>query len=84
MSKREKVFDRVTQVALPFFTILGFLITAMKRPEYGLIFNLIAQVFWLYASYKAWKKAGQIGIFITTFILGIIILYGVINYWFIS
>jgi hypothetical protein len=75
------VFDQVTQVLLPVLTVLGFLLTAMKMPEYGLLFNLAAQVFWLYASWQAWKKANQIGIFITTLIILAIVLYGVINYW---
>jgi hypothetical protein len=48
----------------------------------GLIFNLIAQIFWLYSSYKAWENANQIGMFITTIIMTLIILGGVINYWF--
>lgn len=76
------LFDRFTQVFLPTFTILGFFFTSVKRPELGLIFNLSAQVFWLYASYQAWKKARQIGIFVTTLAITIITVYGVINYWF--
>lgn len=83
VKKKVNFFDQATQILLPIFTILGFLFISAKKPEIGLIFNLIAQIFWLYASYKAWKEAGQIGIFITTLILGAIVLYGVINYWFI-
>lgn len=81
--KKANLYDQATQIFLPVFTILGFLFISLNKPEIGLIFNLIAQIFWLYASYKAWKEAGQIGIFITTVILGAVILYGVINYWFI-
>jgi riboflavin transporter FmnP len=75
------LFDKATQILLPIFTILGFLFTSLKKPELGLIFNLISQVFWLYAAWQSWKKAGQIGIFITSIIISIILLYGVINYW---
>ncbi|MGB4966472.1 MAG: hypothetical protein WBO77_05195 [Microgenomates group bacterium] len=74
-------FDKLTQVMLPITTILGFTLTSMKKPELGLIFNLASEIFWLYSGYKAWKTAGQIGIFITTIIISIIVLYGVLNYW---
>lgn len=74
-------FDKLTQVMLPVTTIAGFTLTSMKKPELGLVFNLISEIFWLYSSYKAWKTAGQIGIFITTVILTVIIGYGVLNYW---
>ncbi len=76
------LFDKITQILLPTFTILGFLLTSLKRPALGLIFNLIAEIFWIYASWQAWKKAGQIGILITTVFITIILVYGVINYWF--
>lgn len=74
--------DKATQILLPFFTIMGFLLTALKKPQFGLIFSLISEVFWLYASWQAWKKAKQIGIFITTLFITAIVLFGVINYWF--
>ena len=76
------VFDKITQVLLPVFTILGFLLTSLKKPAFGLIFNLVAEIFWIYASWQAWKKAGQIGILVTTVFITIIVGYGVINYWF--
>lgn len=79
--KKEKLFNQFTQILLPTFTILGFLFTALKKPEFGLLFNLTAQVFWIYSSWKAWRNAGQIGIFITTIVLTCIVLFGVINYW---
>ena len=78
---KEKIFNQVTQVSLPTFTILGFLFISLKKPEFGLVFNLIAQIFWLYSSWKAWRKAGQIGIFVTTIVLTCIVLYGIVNYW---
>ena len=74
--------NNVVQVNLVLFTVLGFLFTSLKLPQYGLVFNLIAEVFWLYASYKAWKEAKQIGIFICTIIITVVLIYGVINYWF--
>ncbi len=81
-NKKHILFNRATQVLLPAFTIVGFAFTSIKKPEFGLLFNLTAQVFWLYSSWQAWKKAGQIGIFITTLVITIIVTYGVINYWF--
>jgi len=70
------------QVGLLAFTILGFALTAVKLPQYGLISSLISQIFWWYASYKAWKEAKQIGIFINTLVITGIVIYGIINYWF--
>ena len=74
--------NNLMQFCLVVFTILGFLFTSLKMPAYGLVFNLISQVFWLQASYKAWKQADQIGIFINTLFITLILIYGVINYWF--
>jgi len=76
--------NNLMQVGLVGFTILGFLLTGMKLPQYGLIANLISEIFWVYSAYKAWKEANQVGIFITTIVVGSIILFGVINYWFIK
>ena len=80
-SKLEKIFNLVTQFALPTLTIIGFTLTASKNPRIGLLFNLVAQVFWVYSSYKAWKKAGQLGMFITSVIITVVVLYGLLNYW---
>lgn len=79
--EKPSLFNQVTQVFLPIFTISGFALTSFKKPELGLIFNLIAQVFWLYAGWQAWKKANQVGILITTFFITVVVLLGVINYW---
>lgn len=84
IKKHEGSFDKVTQFLLPVLTILGFMFTSIKKPELGLAFNLGAQVFWLYATWKAWKKAGQIGLFVTAVVITVILLYGVINYWFLK
>lgn len=80
--ENKKTLDTVTQFALPILTICGQIAISMKFPEWGLILNLIVQPFWLYSTWKAYKKAGQIGVFISTVILTILILAGVINYWF--
>jgi hypothetical protein len=69
------------QVGLVVFTGLGFLLTSLKLPHYGVIANLIGQVFWLYSSYRAWREADQIGIFISTVVITLILIYGVTNYW---
>ncbi|MFA6091191.1 MAG: hypothetical protein WC774_05465 [Candidatus Gracilibacteria bacterium] len=79
--KKYFTLNNLMQIGLLIFTTAGFLLMSLKLPEYGLILSLIAQVFWLYASYKAWKDAGQIAIFINTIFLTIIFGYGVLNYW---
>ena len=73
--------NNVAQFGLVFFTIFGFLLISLKLPEYGLISNLVAQIFWLFSSYKAWKNANQIGMFINTIIITLIVLWGILNYW---
>lgn len=80
--KKYLTLNNLIQIGLVFFTILGFLFTSLKLPAYGLIFNLIAQFFWINSSYKAWKNANQIGIFINTIIITLIVTWGIINYWF--
>ena len=79
--KKHLTLNTFAQIGLVLFTMLGFLLTALKLPQYGLIANLISQIFWFYSAYKAWKNADQIGIFITTIIIGVIVMFGVINYW---
>lgn len=77
-----KNFNSFIQFGLIFFTVGGYLLTSLKLPAYGLIFNFISQAFWLYSSYKAWKESNQIGIFITTIFMIIVIGFGIVNYWF--
>lgn len=83
-TKKEAIFNKLTQILLPSLTVLGFLFTSLKRPDLGLIFNLIAQIFWFYSAWQAWKKANQIGILITSCIITVVLLYGIINYWFLK
>ncbi len=78
--KRDLV-NSLMQIGLVGFTMLGFLLISFKLPQYGLIANLIAQVFWIYSSYKAWKEADQFGIFVTTVAITFILLWGIVNYW---
>ncbi len=80
---KNKIFDNLTQFLLPAFSIAGFALVAVKKPELGLISSLVSQVFWLYSGWQAWKRAGQIGIFITSLIITAVVSYGIINYWFI-
>ena len=75
-------FNTFMQVGLTGFTLLGILFTSLKLPQYGLILILISEIFWFYSSYKAWKEAGQVGILITTLVYTVIVIVGVINYWF--
>ena len=79
--KKYLTFNALAQVCLVFFTSLGFLLTSLKMPEYGLISNLLAQVFWIYSTYRAWKEADQVGTFVNTIITTVIIVAGVVNYW---
>lgn len=81
VTKKEKLFSGVAQFALPGLTIGAQIATSLKFPQYGLIMNLIAQPFWLYSSWKAWRQAGQVGILITTIIFTIVTAFGIINYW---
>jgi uncharacterized membrane protein len=81
---KQSSFNQITQVCLVIFTVGGYLLTSLKLPQYGLIVALISQIFWLYSSYKAWKEANQIGIFITTIFIVITIMFGITNYWFIK
>ena len=76
-----KIIDRTSQIAIPSFTILGFLLISMQRPDLGLIFNMIAQPFWFYSTWKSYKEAGQYGLLLTTIIMTFIIGYGLFNYW---
>jgi hypothetical protein len=73
--------NAIMQIGLVGFTGLGFLLTSLKLPQYGLIANLISQIFWLYAAYEAWQNANQIGIFINTIGITAILIFGVVNYW---
>jgi hypothetical protein len=82
--KKHFTFNTLVQFCLVFFTCLGFFLTSLKLPEYGLISNLIGQVFWIYSTYRAWKEAEQPGAFVNTIITTVIILAGIINYWFLN
>ena len=77
-------FNTFIQFSLVFFTVVGYLLVSMKLPAYGLIAALVSQIFWLYSSYKAWKNANQIGIFVNTIIITLTVIYGIINYWFLK
>ena len=79
--KNNNFFNSITQIALPFFTVGAQIATAFKYPQWGLIINLIAQPFWIYSSWKSYKGAGQIGIFITSIIFTVVTIVGIINYW---
>ena len=81
MTARNRI-DAISQIAIPVLTVLGYLLTSMKHPDWGLAVNLSAEPFWFYSSYIAYKEAGQIGMLVTTFILTGVLIYGVINYWF--
>lgn len=81
MEPKQRSLNSVMQIGLVGFTMLGFLLTSLKLPEYGLIANLFSEVFWLYSTYKAWKEANQVGMFINTLIVTAILIFGVINYW---
>ncbi len=78
---RTALFDKISNIGLPVFSILGFLLTALKLPQWGLASSLFSEIFWFYSSYRAWKNANQIGMFITTVIITVILLGGLINYW---
>lgn len=81
-SRAQTYWNRTVQVCLPVFTVGGFALESLKIPEWGVVLSLISQIFWLYASYRAWKEAKQLGMFINTIILTIVFAFGVVNYWF--
>jgi len=81
--ENQRIFNSATQVLIPSLTIGAQVATALKYPEYGLIVNLCAQPFWLYSGWKAWRKAGQSGIFVNSILFTIITTMGIVNYWFI-
>lgn len=80
--KKYLTFNTFAQVGLVVFSILGYLLTSLKFPQYGLIAALVSEIFWFYSSYKGWKEANQIGMFITTIIITLVLIFGVVNYWF--
>jgi Flp pilus assembly pilin Flp len=75
-------FDKFVQVFLPIFAVVSWLLTSIKHPEYGLLVAFIAQTLWLYVTYYGWKKANQVGGFITTIFEITIIAFGILNYWY--
>lgn len=82
MKSDKNLMDIMSQFAIPSLTIGGQIMIALKYPQYGLLLNLIAQPFWLYSTWKSYKKAGQVGIFINTVAFAVVTLLGLLNYWF--
>lgn len=78
---RENMFNSLTQIVIPVLTIGGQIAIAMKFPQWGLIVALASQPFWLYSSWKSYKEAGQVGMFVNTVIFSIVTVYGLVNYW---
>jgi hypothetical protein len=76
--------DRATQFLLPPLAIAGNALISMKQPQAGLLVCLLSEIFWFYSGLLAWKQSGQIGMFITNIAIGATVLYGVVNYWFLS
>jgi len=79
--RNEKMLNTLTQVAIPVLTIGSQVAIAMKFPQWGLLVVLLSQPFWLYSSWKAYKNAGQIGIFVNTVVFTIVTIFGIVNYW---
>ncbi|PIU36581.1 hypothetical protein CO005_00580 [Candidatus Roizmanbacteria bacterium CG_4_8_14_3_um_filter_34_9] len=82
MKKNNHLFNTITQIAIPVLTVGTQIAIALKYPQWGLVINLISQPFWIYSSWKAYKKAGQVGLLITTVLVTVVILLGIINYFF--
>jgi len=83
-SRFEQYFNLATQFLLPVLTLGGMLLISLKQPGVGLVLAFLAQPFWLYSTYRAWKKEGQIGMFVNTVAYACITGFGVINYYFLS
>ena len=71
----------VLQAALPILTLTAQFVLASGNPKWGITINLMAQPFWIISSWKAYKQAGQSGIFINAIAFTLITMYGVLNYW---
>jgi hypothetical protein len=84
MKNFREVGDRFVQYLLPVVAIIGWLATSIKHPEYGLLFAFLAQLLWLHVTYRGWKKAKQIGGFVTTILEISVISFGIANYWLLS
>lgn len=76
-----KIFDKATQIAIPTLTTGSQILISLKYPQWGLIVLILAQPFWLYSTWKSYKQADQIGIFVNTVIYTVITIFGIINYW---
>ncbi len=79
--QKNNSFNTLTQFAVPALTIGAQAATALKFPEWGLIINMLAQPFWIYSAWKAYQKAGQVGMLITVIVVTIILAVGIVNYW---
>lgn len=81
---KENRFNYIVQFAIPGLVITSQVLFSLKIPQWGLIVGLMSQPFWLYSSWKAYKQAGQIGLFVTTIIMIIVLSFGIVNYWILS
>ena len=77
----KKLYDILAQFAIPGLTISAQAAIALKFPQWGLIINMLAQPFWIYSGWKAYKQAGQVGLFVATIIITFVIGLGIVNYW---
>jgi len=79
--QKSKKFNTFIQIIIPSFTIISQVAFALKLLDWSLFVNLVGQPFWLYSSWKSYKNANQLGMFITSIIFTIVTLFGVVNYW---
>lgn len=78
----KNLFNMTAQIAIPTLTIFTQIAIALKYPQWGLIINMFAQPFWIYSTWKSYKEAGQIGMFVTTIVITVVLAFGILNYWF--
>lgn len=78
--KDKGLFNKITQYAIPILTIGAQVALAMKFPQRALVVMLLAQPFWFYSAWKAYKSAGQIGILVNTIIFTLVTVAGIMNY----
>lgn len=71
----------LAQIAIPTLTVATQVAIAFKYPQWGLVINMAAQPFWIYSAWKAYKQAGQIGLFVTAIMITVVIGFGILNYW---
>ena len=83
--KRPTLFSTTIQVGLIALTLIGTMLIALELPEYGIVIQWVAQIFWLYNTYIIYRDDNtQWGMFVLSIIMALVIWYGILNYWYLT